>query len=88
MERGHAQGRSVEARSVGAHEVRGADEVFITSTAGGVMPVTRVDDAMIGDGAPGPVTRTLRDAYWQLHDDPRFTLAVDYDRAAGARDGD
>ncbi len=87
MELGHAQGRGVQAQPVSADAVRGADEVFITSTAGGVMPVTRVDDTVIGDGTPGPVTRALRDAYWALHEDPRYTLAVDYDRPAGARDG-
>jgi hypothetical protein len=25
------------------------------------------------------VTRQLRDAYWDLHDDPRFSLPVHYD---------
>jgi branched-chain amino acid aminotransferase len=66
--------------NVKAESVRRADEVFITSTAGGVMPVTRVDDAVIGDGSPGPFTRTMRDAYWALHDDPRYTQAVDQSR--------
>ncbi len=80
MELGHAHGWAVQAQPVSADAVRSADEVFITSTAGGVMPVTRVDNTVIGDGTPGPVTRTLRDAYWGLHDDPRYTLAVDYSR--------
>ena len=70
-------GYGVERRAVGADEVRRADEVFITSTAGGVMPVTRVDGAPVGGGRPGPITRRLRDAYWSLHDDPAYTLAVD-----------
>lgn len=88
IELGRAHGRAVDAESVSANAVRAADEVFITSTAGGVMPVTRVDDTVIGDGVPGPVTQTLRDAYWRLHEDPRYTRAVDYDRPAGDRDGD
>lgn len=82
MELGHAQGRGVQARPVSADAVRSADEVFITSTAGGVMPVTRVDDTVIGDGTPGPVTRALRDAYWALHEEPGCTQAVKYGRAA------
>src|SRR5918992_150556 len=55
------------------------DEVFLSSTAGGVIPVTTVDGEAVGNGEPGPVTRQLRDAYWDLHDDPRFSLPVHYD---------
>ena len=40
-----------------------ADEAFFTSTTRGVMPATRVDDHVIGSGAPGPVTRALGAAY-------------------------
>jgi branched-subunit amino acid aminotransferase/4-amino-4-deoxychorismate lyase len=40
-----------------------ADEAFFTSTTRGVMPATRVDDKLIGTGAPGPVTRALGAAY-------------------------
>jgi branched-chain amino acid aminotransferase len=57
--------------------LRAADEVFITSTAGGIMPLTRVDGAPIGDGRPGPVTRRLSDLYWAKHDDPAWTTPVD-----------
>jgi branched-chain amino acid aminotransferase len=41
----------------------GADEVFFTSTTRGVMPATRVDDRIVGNGAPGPLTRALGLAY-------------------------
>ena len=66
-------------RPVPAAEVRRANEVFVTSTAGGVMPVTTVDGSAVGDGSPGPVTLRLREAYWGLHEDPRFALPVGYD---------
>ena len=72
-------GIPLDARAVPAGEVRGADEVFVTSTAGGIMPVTKVDGAPVGDGEPGPVTLRLREAYWDLHRDPRFALPVRYD---------
>ncbi len=55
-----------------------ASEVFLTSTAGGVMPVRSLDGEPIGDGAPGPITTALRDRFWALHDDDRYTTAVDY----------
>lgn len=55
-----------------------ASELFLTSTAGGVMPVRTLDGAPVGSGAPGPVTMGLRQTYWDLHLDPRHTLAIDY----------
>jgi branched-chain amino acid aminotransferase len=59
-------------------ELYRASEVFLTSTAGGVMPVRRLDGVALGDGAPGPVTTRLRDRYWELHDDARHATVVDY----------
>jgi branched-chain amino acid aminotransferase len=44
--------------------LRGADEAFICSTAGGIMPVTRIDGAALGDGTPGPISSRLRQLYW------------------------
>jgi D-alanine transaminase len=40
-------------------QARDAAELFFTSTTAPVMPITRLDDAPVGDGAPGPVTRRL-----------------------------
>ena len=59
-----------------AKTLREADEVFITSTAGGIMPVRSIDGELVGDGSPGPVTTRLTDLYWQLHDDPVYTTLV------------
>ena len=73
------RGLPLETREIQAEEVRRADEVFLTSTAGGIIPVTKVDGSSVGDGAPGPVTLRLREAYWQLHEDPRFATPIHYD---------
>lgn len=64
-------------RSVSAEEARGADEIFITSTAGGIMPVTRVDGRSVGDGHMGSATRRLIDAYWARHSAPDWSVAVE-----------
>ena len=61
-----------------AATARAADEMFITSTAGGVMPVTRISGQAVGDGRPGKLTAKLNQAYWALHDDPEYSVAVDY----------
>jgi branched-chain amino acid aminotransferase len=48
-----------------------ADEVFLSSTGGGVLPIAKIDGRPLGTSWPGPVTRRLQAAYWALHDDPR-----------------
>jgi len=53
---------------VSVEEVKSADEVFITSTAGGIMAVTTIDGQIIGSGRMGTVTRLLTDLYWNAHD--------------------
>jgi branched-chain amino acid aminotransferase len=39
------------------------DEVFITSSSRGVLPVSQIDQSRIRDGCPGPVTRLLMEAF-------------------------
>jgi branched-chain amino acid aminotransferase len=43
-----------------------ADEVFVTSSVRELVPVVRIDDHVVGDGAPGAVTRALHRAYRAL----------------------
>lgn len=50
---------TVAVRDVTLEEILSANEVFISGTNKGVVPVVRVDDARIGDGRPGPHTRKL-----------------------------
>lgn len=78
IELAREEGTTVREELLPAQAVREAEEVFLTSTAGGVIPVSSVDGAPVGDGRPGPVTRGLRDRYWQLHDDPRYATPVEY----------
>lgn len=58
--------------------LKASDEVFITSTAGGVMPVSAVDDIQIGTGAPGPVTTQIKELYWEMHQHPEWATSVEY----------
>ena len=55
----------VEAReeTIAPDGLRGADEVFITSSLRGVLPVTRVDGRAVADGRVGPLTRRLGALY-------------------------
>ncbi|KAF7559739.1 hypothetical protein G7046_g4406 [Stylonectria norvegica] len=56
-----------------------ADEIFMCTTAGGIMPITSLDGQPIKDGKIGPVTAAIWDGYWAMHYDPVYTLSVKYD---------
>ncbi len=60
-------------------DLKQAEEVFITSSAGGVIPVTRIDDVAVGDGAPGPITRRMGELYWASHTDPDYITPISYE---------
>lgn len=57
------EGVPVEQRIVAREELYVADELFFTGTAAEVTPIRSVDRIQVGDGAPGPVTRKLQQAY-------------------------
>ena len=69
-------------RRIRAEELEAADEIFISSTAGGLAPVTQFGGKPVGTGRPGPLTTRLTDLYWQRHADPAFSTAVDFGPAA------
>ena len=71
-------GLGTRTEQFGADLLRAADEIFITSTAGGVMPATTFDGEPVGTGRPGPVTLQLRQRYWDAHDEDRWTTPVGY----------
>ena len=82
IEIAQARGLPLQLRALPAAELRGAREVFVSSSAGGVLSVTRVDGVPVGAGVPGPVTRQLEQTYWDWHRDPRYSLAVNAVAAA------
>ena len=50
-------------RSFTVAEAKAAREAFITSTTSHVLPVTRIDDTVIGNGQAGSLSLALRDHY-------------------------
>jgi len=58
-----ADGYVFEQRPFAVAEARAAAEAFLTSSTSLVLPVTQIDDARIGDGKPGPLTRKLREIF-------------------------
>lgn len=61
-----------------ASELSSMDELFISSTAGGLMPISKVDGQTIGASPVGPVTERLRDLYWSKRRAGWHATLVDY----------
>ena len=78
LEIAQSLGIPVELRNLPADELRGAQEAFLSSSGGGVLPVSQVDGKPVGDGKVGAVTRRLMKTYWEWHADPRYSRPVHY----------
>ncbi len=64
-------GLSVERRVIDINQVLEADEVFLTNSGWGVLPVVRIEGHVVGAGVPGPVTMKVR-GLWEraVQDEP------------------
>lgn len=79
MEIARSNGIQVRLEPVPVELAYTCDEMFMCTTAGGIMPITSLDGLPIGkDAKIGPVTSMIWDTYWALHYDPTHSLAVDY----------
>ncbi len=60
-----AEGQSggVERRMLSVDDVLDADEVFVTNSSWGVLPIVRVEREAVGDGTVGDVTRMMRERW-------------------------
>ena len=56
-------------RRVEPAELGAADELFASTTAGGVMPVVRLGDKPIGNGHAGLVTSRIQSRYWRKREE-------------------
>ncbi len=63
-------------KSISVEELYSAEELFATSTAGGIMPITRVSGQEIGKGSVGNLTRQLHKLYWEKHSDDSWSTSV------------
>ena len=57
---------AVTEQDMTVYDLMTADEVFLCSTYGGIIPVAELDGRRIGRIAPGPVTEDLRERYERL----------------------
>jgi branched-chain amino acid aminotransferase len=75
-------GVSCEVRPLPEAELHAADELFICTTAGGVMPVARLDGRIMGNDRPGPVSAALRERYWARRAEGWHTTPINYQEDA------
>ncbi len=63
-----AQGASLpfEFRDVSEAEVRGADEIWVTSSSKEVLAIVKLDGKPVGDGKPGPVFHKMYGLYQEF----------------------
>ena len=59
-----------------AYDLYAADEVFLTSTAGGIMPIAEIDGRPIGDGKPGPMSQRVHELYWAMRESGRHGTPI------------
>ena len=64
-------------RPISLETLKSSNEVFATSTAGGIMPITKINGLPIGRGAPGEITSKLHKTYWDKHSDPAWSVSKD-----------
>ncbi|GFF25211.1 putative branched-chain-amino-acid aminotransferase [Aspergillus udagawae] len=78
IELAQKNGISVHVQVVPVEMAFQADEIFICSTAGGIMPITSIDGQHVNGGQIGPVTKLIWDGYWDLHYNPSYSFAITY----------
>ncbi len=82
MEIAESLGYACQEDNITAEELLAADELFISSSAGGTFPITSLDGQTIGTGKPGTVTTQLHETYWAWRNSAEFTTQVHYDQWA------
>jgi D-alanine transaminase len=63
LEIAREDGIDTQETSFRAEQLREADEIFVTGTSSGIVPIVTLDGAVVGTGRVGPVTRRLMELY-------------------------
>jgi branched-chain amino acid aminotransferase len=66
LELAHTHAIPAEETTLTRHDVYTADECFLTGTGAEICPVVKCDGRPIGNGKPGPITRRLRELFFQM----------------------
>ena len=61
---------------ISTEKLQNAKELFATSTAGGIMPITKINSEVIANGKVGIFTRKLSKLYWEKHNDTNWSTSI------------
>ena len=67
----------ISKKPISIEQLKSAKELFATSTAGGVMPITKVSGNKINFGKVGNITRQIHKLYWEKHSAKDWSESVD-----------
>ena len=78
LEMADARGMDTECCPLPLEECLAADELFLSSSGGGVIPVARLDQTYFSNASAGPVARQLRADYFDWLQQDRFRTEIMY----------
>jgi len=76
FEMAQREGIKVLEIDMSSYDLYNADEIFFSTTGGGILPIVEVDKRVVADGKVGPITQRLHKVYWQMHVDPKYATQV------------
>ena len=69
-----------EVRPISREEFMEADEIFLTTSSGGVVPITKVNDRVFSNDAPGEMTVKLMECYWNWTKNDNLRIEITYNK--------
>jgi len=63
-------------RRLTPYDLYNADEVFLSTSVNGIIPVVEISGRKIGDGKPGTLTQRLSKLYWQMLENKEYGTPI------------
>lgn len=79
LEIGAELGLVTETRTLPLEELLQSDEVLISTSGGGVSPITKIDDRLFSNGSPGELTTAIKERYFAWANSPEYRTEIDYE---------
>ena len=67
----------ISKKPISIEQLKNAKELFATSTAGGIMPITNINGKNINNGMVGSITREIHQLYWLKHYDQDWSISLE-----------